>query len=197
MARMKPLPPDATAELQEQFAHFAKTLGFVPNSFLTMQRRPKIVKAFTTLNAAVFDPEGEVPLGFKRLIGHVASHAAGCQYCKAHTAVSARRHGIDDEKIAAVWEYRTSPLFPPAERIALDFALAAASVPNGVTDEMFAELKRYWNEAQIVEILSVVAMFGFLNRWNDTLATTLEAEPTTIAENLLAKGRWSLGKHKS
>ena len=79
--------------------------------------------------------------------------------------------------------------------MALDFALAAGSVPNDVTDEMFAEMRKHWSEDQIVEIAAVIATFGFLNRWNDTMATPLEAEPIAVGEKFLAPHGWSAGKH--
>ena len=113
----------------------------------------------------------------------------------AHTAGSAPRFGVDEAKVAAIWEYRTSPLYSEAERVALDLALAASSVPNDVTDEMFAELRKHWNENQIVELVAVIALFGFLNRWNDTMATPLEAEPIEAGEKFLASHGWEAGKH--
>ena len=94
--------------------------------------------------------------------------------------------GVEDKKLAAVWEYPTSPLYTIAERARLDYALAAASVPNAVTDAMFAELRKYWTEEQIVEIVGVIALFGFLNRWNDTMATPLEDEPIEVAERSIS-----------
>ena len=127
---MEPLPIDASddEELKGIFNHFVGTLGMVPDSLLTMQRVPAIAKATVAFNRAVFAPDSKVDLGLKRLVGHMASAAAGCQYCKAHTTVSATRHGVDDDKMAAVYEYSTSDLFTEAERAALDYALAAGSV---------------------------------------------------------------------
>jgi alkylhydroperoxidase family enzyme len=136
-----------------------------------------------------------VERGFKRLVAHVASRTAGCRYCMAHTAGGALHFGVEEQKLAAVWEFRTSPLFSEAERVALDFTIAAASVPNGVTDEMFAALRKHWSETQIVEIIAVISTFGFLNRWNDTLGTPLEEEPTSVGEKFLAPHGWSAGKH--
>lgn len=193
--RLAPLPIDHVPELKESFDRSVRNLGFVPNSLLIMQRKPKLVEAFTQLSAAVWDPDGEVDRGFKRLLAHVASRAAGCQYCMAHTAGGALHLGVAEQKVAAVWEYRTSPLFTEAERTALDFALAAASVPNDVTDEMFSEMRKHWTEGQIVEIVAVIALFGFLNRWNDTMGTPLEDEPIEVGEKLLAPHGWSAGKH--
>ena len=195
MPRLAPLPAAATPELKPHFDFFLGTLGFTPNSVLTMQRKPKLVQALAQLNAAAMDPQGEVDLGFRRLIGHVASKAAGCLYCQAHTLLGAANFGIGEDKLAAVWTYAESPLYSERERVALDFALAAAAQPNAVTDELFARLQTHWSETQIVEILGVVAMFGFLNRWNDSLATPLEAVPAAVAEKAVGAQGWSAGKH--
>lgn len=195
MPRLAPLSPDATPELKDHFDFFLGTLGFTPNSVLTMQRKPRLVQAFAQLNAAVMDPAGEVDLGFRRLIGHVASKAAGCLYCQAHTLLGAQNFGVSEAKQAAIWDYANSPLYTEAERVALDFALAAAAQPNEVTDELFARLRAHWSEAQIVEILGVVAMFGFLNRWNDSMATPLEAVPAAVAQKALGEQGWAAGKH--
>lgn len=125
------------------------------------------------------------------LISQVCSRAAGCQYCMAHTA----SQRVESQKQAALWDYRTSPLFSDKERVTLDFALAAGSVPNDVTDELFGQMRQHWTDAQIVDITALIAMFGFLNRWNDTMATPLEEEPIATASMFLAPHGWSVGKH--
>lgn len=196
MAHLQPLPPDTHPELAETFAIFQRILGFVPNSLLTMQRQPKIVTGFGVLTNAVMHPDGEVDLGFKRLVAHFASRAAGCQYCMAHSIVAAQIHGVSDEKVAALWEYQTSPLYNDAERVALDFALAAGAVPNAVDAELMQRLRARWTDDQIVEILAVVCLYGFLNRWNDSLATSLEEAPSAKGERFLAVGGWDGGKHR-
>ena len=114
----------------------------------------------------------------------------------AHTAGGSLRFGVDEKKLAAVWEYRTSALYTEAERVALDFAIAAASQPNDVSDELFARMKQHWSEGQIVEIAATVALFGLLNRWNDTMATPLEEEPIEVGEKFLAPHGWSVGRHR-
>lgn len=196
MARLEPLPASTTPELQAHFDFFLGTLGFTPNSVLIMQRRPRLVQALAQLNAAVMAPDGEVDLGFRRLVGHVASRAAGCLYCQAHTLLGAANFGVGADKLAAVWEYASSPLYDERERVALDFALAAAAQPNAVSDELFARLRAHWSEAQIVEILGVVAMFGFLNRWNDSLATPLEEQPVAVATRAAGARGFDPGKHR-
>jgi alkylhydroperoxidase family enzyme len=113
----------------------------------------------------------------------------------AHNAGGALQQGIANEKLAAVWEYRTSEQFTEAERAALDLALAAGAQPNEVTDEMFERAKRYWTDGQIVEIVALISYFGFMNRYNDTMATPLEDEPIEVAQTHIAQHGWTLGKH--
>lgn len=195
MPLVDPLPENANPDLVELIQFFRGPLGTVPNSVLTMQRRPKIARAFTELNKAVMENNGRVTAEQKRLIGFVASHAAGCRYCEAHAVLAAERFGASAERLAAIWDYAGSPLFSAAEKAAFDFALAAAGVPNGVTKEVAAALKAHWTDDEIVEILGVVALFGFLNRWNDSMATRLEPIGIAAGEKNLAALGWTKGKH--
>lgn len=195
MSRISPLPPQDNSLLGPAFETYQRSLGFVPNSVLIMQRRPKMVAALAQLAAAVWDKESTVDIGFKRLVAHMASRAHGCKYCMAHTAGAALRLGVDAGQLDQLWEYRTSPLFSPAERVALDFALAAGSVPNEVDDALFARMKDFWSDDDIVEITGVISLFGFMNRWNDTMATPLEEEPAEVGEKHLQHQGWTGGKH--
>jgi alkylhydroperoxidase family enzyme len=194
--RLAPLPPEHSPELKPEFDSFLKSLGFVPNSVLTMQRRPALVRAFVALQGAIWGPDSKVDRGFKRLIGHVASIAARDPYSMAHTASAAMHFGIEEKKLAAVRDYKSSSLFSSAERAALDLAAAASAIPNGVTDAMFAELRKHWTEEQIVEIVAAIAATGFVNRWNTTMATPLEDEPMAVGEKHLASHGWSPGPHR-
>ena len=92
--------------------------------------------------------------------------------------------GVEATKIAAVFEFETSPLFTDAERAALRVAWHGAQQPNAVSDEDFAALKVHFSERQIVEIVAVLSLYGFLNRWNSTLDTELEAPPAAFAQSV-------------
>ena len=195
MPLVEPLSPDADEDVRKLSEFFGGPLGFTPNSVLTMQRLPEIAKAFIQLNIAVTRTV-HIDNQLKRMIGYMASYASGCRYCQAHLALGTSRFGAGDEKVTALWEYKSNPLFSAAERAALDFALAAASVPNGVNDEIAAELKRHFNDDAIVEILAEVSLMGFLNRWNDSMGTVLEQQPDELGEDLLGASGWSPGKHR-
>ena len=199
MPLVAPLSPDHDPEIAELAVFFGSTLGFAPNSVLTMMRRPALARAFTELNRAVMDNQGRVTGELKRLVGHVASRVAGCRYCEAHTIRAAARFGAqeaaDARRLEQVWQFRDSALFTPAEKAALEFACAAASVPGAVDGRIGAELRRHWDDGEIVELTGVVALFGFLNRWNDAMATELEAPAAADGQRWLAAQGWSAGKH--
>ena len=196
VGRLEPLSPEHTPELRSLFDSFRRTLGFIPNSALTMQRKPKLLAAFVSLQAALWEPDSKVERGLKRLIAHVAARVAGCRYCQAHTASGALHFGVSEEKLAAVWDFRSSPLFDRAERAALELAVAASQIPNAATDAMFVELRKHWDEEQITEIMGVIAAMGFVTRWNDTLATPIEDEALGVGETHLAAAGWQAGKHR-
>lgn len=196
MARISPVARDDVPGLEDIFSRAEQALGFVPNSFFAMGRSPGILRAFTRLAREVIGVPGKAPLPLKRLVAHMASRSAGCQYCSAHTAESAAAvDGIAPEKIAAIWEYETSPLFDEAERAALRMAQAAGATPNAVTNEDFEELRRHFDDDQIVELVAAVCLFGWLNRWNDTMATDLEPRPLEFGKATLAASGWTPGKH--
>jgi hypothetical protein len=78
----------------------------------------------------------------------------------------------------------------------LRVALGAGVVPNAVSDADFDTLKAHYSNEEIVEIVAVIALFGYLNRWNDTMQPELETKHLgyAAAHNLSNRG-WSIGHH--
>ena len=182
------------AEVEAAMELQVEQLGYVPNSLLTMAHRPKTASAFAKL-------AGEVMIGgtldrpLKQLVAYVASNAAGCRYCQAHTGKRSTEFGVEQEKIQHAFEFETSDLFTDAERAALRVARDAAFVPSDVRDEHFERLREHFDDGEIVEIVSVISLFGWLNRWNDTMATTLETAPAEFAAANLERSGWEIGAH--
>ena len=195
MALVKPLEADHDIETKELAEFFNETLGFCPNSVLTMQHRPLISKAFINLNKAVMDNKGRVTSALKRMIAWVSSNATGCRYCQAHAIRAAERYGAEQEKLDNIWEYKTHLAFSDAERSALDFSLAASVIPNAVNADIKKELYKYWDEGEIVEMLGVISLFGYLNRWNDSMGTSLEKDAIDSGNEYLGKHGFEVGKH--
>ncbi|MGI9532438.1 carboxymuconolactone decarboxylase family protein [Lutimonas sp.] len=199
-----------------------ESMGFVPNTLHDLVKKPNILGAFAMLSANVKGFQGskvspitglklmiknmrwiikakkesqfEVPPYLKNLVGHMASNASGCRYCQAHTANSAYKNGVEIEKLQLIWEFNNSDLFSEKEKAAMAFALAAGSTPNTITPEHHIELKKHFTESQIIEIVATISLYGFLNRWNDSMATKLEEEPANFAKQHLSKN-WEIGKH--
>ena len=196
MSRIRPKSREELSDLEDVFERAEQALGFVPNSFFLMGRRPEMLRAFSRLSREVVGVPGRVPQDLKWLVAHIASQAAGCQYCMAHTASSANKaKSKTEEKIDAVFKYERSELFSDAEKAALTVAQAAGTTPNMVSDADIKNLKKYFDEDQIIEIIGVICLFGWLNRFNDTLSTNLEQEPLNFATRHLAASGWQVGKH--
>ncbi len=196
MTRIAPLTvaelPEAT---RKNLAYAQEIMGFTPNDVLTMAHWPELLEAMEHLVGVIYKPGALDPV-LKRLIATITSGAAGCRYCQAHTAHGAAKMvGGDAEKIARVWEYQTCDLFSEAERAALDLALAAGTQPNAATDDHFRALEQHFSRQQIMEIMGVISLFGFLNRWNDTLATELEDKPMDFAAETYSSDVWEPGRH--
>src|SRR5215467_8567500 len=177
------------------FAITEAVMGFVPNSMLIMARDPELFAAFAELSAIIVVRPGRLDPGLKALVMYMVSRSAGCQYCAAHSANLAALRNVPLHKIEALGQFEQSPDFGEAERAALRFARAAGQVPTAVGDIEFTELRRHFDDDQILEIVAVLALLGFLNRWNDTLATPLEAGPRNFAQCHLTAAGWKVGKH--
>ena len=190
-----PAPQNDDKAFNELIQFFNETLGFCPNSVKTMYHRPHLAYAFIELNKAVMKNSGNLTSSLKRLIGYISSNVAGCKYCQAHTIRAAERYDAESEKMENIWEYKTHPAFTEAERIALEFAWVSSVIPNAVDDTIAEKLRLHWSEGDIVEILGVVALFGFLNRWNDSMGTEIEIGAIDSGEKYLTKYGWTTGKH--
>lgn len=177
-ARVAPADPSRLAPEQRRLLEGAERLmGFVPNDALTMARVPGLLEASAGLVGAVFQ-DGELDPETRRLVAVISSEAAGCRYCRAHTKHGALGEGIAPERLRDLWSFEESEAFTPAQRAAMTVAWRASLAPNQVEDGQFEALRQHFSEQGILEIVSVIALFGFLNRWNDTLKTAIEAEPT-------------------
>ncbi len=194
---VEPIKSAPNKEIQELVDFFNETLGFCPNSVLTMSHRPHIAIAFINLNKAVMKNEGRVTSALKRLIGFICSESAGCRYCQAHTIRAAERYGAEKEQLENIWEYKTHSSFSEAERVALDFSLAAAQQPSAVDETLKKRLYSHWNEGEIVEMLGVISLFGYLNRWNDSMATRIEDDAVQSGKDWLQPISWEASRHGS
>ena len=181
---------DEAGEFEDLFQFVESFMGYLPNAHLTMSERPELLKAFSGLAGTVFQSDG-IDMGTKQLIALASSLASGCKYCQAHTSHGAERAGVEEKKIADILNYSESEEYSESERAVLDLAFAAGKVPNQSNQEHFDNLKKHFSKKEIVDIVSVISLFGFLNRWNDTLGTALEEVPENFIKNKLKPTGWN------
>lgn len=182
--RVAPLSlEDLPESVRAQFEAGAKMMGYLPNDGLLMARRDGLVPALVALTRVAYG-EGQIPPGLKRMVAVMASSAAGCSYCEAHTTHGAVELGVDEAKLAAIWTYEDNELFDEAEKAALRMAHKASLVPNALEDSDFDALRDHFDDDAIVELATVIALFGFLNRWNSTLGTRLEPKPEATRQRV-------------
>lgn len=194
-AHVEPVSADAASDVRDVLDLAAGFSGYVPTSLRIMAHKPAILRAFHGLITAVMRTPGEVPSELKWLVAHAVSTSAGCRYCQAHTAANGAKAGLAVQKVDALLRFDTDPSFSDAERPVVALALAAGEVPNAVRREHFDALRRHFTPSAIVEIVAVISLFGWLNRWNDTLASDLEERPMEFAKSHLAARGWTAGKH--
>ncbi len=196
MAHLPIADKAALAEVEAELAMAAAVMGFEANSLKIMAHRPEILRGFLALSAPLLGPDAKLAPGLRQMIAYIASAAAGCNYCQAHTAHGAHEKGVTAEKIEALWAYETSPLFDDKERAVLALAQAAASLPNRASQAHFDAVAAHYDAGEIAEMIAVVSLFGFLNRWNDAMATALEDSPLHFAEAHLTATEWKPDRHK-
>lgn len=192
MARIRSLSHDALNDQhRELLTRMTQVYGSEPTSFGSLALVPGLLEAASALGWVVMK-EARVDLGLKWLVANIASRSAGCMYCSAHSAYhAAHAAGVDAEKVSRVWEFETDEAFSARERAALRLALAAGQTPNLTTDETFADLREHFDDEQIAELVAVIALFGFFNRWNDTIAPDLEDAPKQFGYKYLASTGWN------
>ena len=183
-------------ESRESFSHFEENfkltesmMGYLPNSHLIMANNPDLLEAFEKMAITIFMSK-HIDRSLIQLIALASSLSSGCKYCQAHTSHGAGRSGVDPDKIVDILKYNESDRFSDAEKAALGLAFSAGSAPNTSEKKHFIELEKYFSKEAIVDIVSVIALFGFLNRWNDTFGMELESEPKDFVEKELYPLGW-------
>ena len=164
-------------------------MGYLPNAHILMAEKPELLEAFSQLASNIFQSQ-EIDLQTKQLIALASSISSGCKYCQAHTSHGADRAGVDVKKISEILNYTDSSYYTQKEKAVLDLAFAAGKTPNSSSQKHFDNLKKYYSKGQIIDIVSVISLFGYLNRWNDTLGTALEDVPDEFVEKQLKPLGW-------
>lgn len=194
MARLEPLGQVGTDEAAAALARIESLVGYRPNALATIARVPLVLERILALVDAVLRAEGGLPQNLKWLSAFAVSWSAGCPYTACHAAHGAEHLGEPVERVRAVIADPEGPLFSEAERSVL--RLAAAVGRKQADDDLAATVRGHFGEQGLAELVAVLALFGWFNRWNSTLATDLESEPASFALRELAPVGWEPGIHR-
>ena len=168
---------DVTADIAALFDRIYAQRGNVPNMFRVMAHRPEIFSTMQEHFAAVLNT-GTVSTRLKELIIVRTSQVNDTPYCLASHTILARNLGWSDDQLAHLAEWPQRADFTPAEKAALRLAETVTRDAHAVTDEQFSELRRYYSEGEIVELLCAIGLFNYFNRFNNAL----HMEPTRPGE---------------
>ena len=190
--RIAPATAAHFEQIADHMARWKKSKGYPPNTWYTMARKPAVFRAYRDLHGAVMMAGGEVEQGLKFMLAAVTSMAAGDSYCAAHNAENAHHiAGVALEKIRALSNFRNDTQFTPAERAALELGDAAGAHPPRVSDAHFETLKKYFSDDAMVELVAVISLLGWLNRWAQTVAPQIEPAALAFARQHLAPSGWT------
>ncbi|MBQ4810021.1 hypothetical protein A7985_06055 [Pseudoalteromonas luteoviolacea] len=178
-----PVERASTPHLEPIYQAIENNLGFIPNGILTMAKNPMLAQAFGQMFGCLSKFE-HISNELKWAIATISSNAAGCQYCQGHFSHIASRVNVNRAKVLAAFEFETNVLYDDAERAALRFAFACSTAPAHLEKAHYEELGQYYSEAAVIEIAAVIAICGFLNRWNTAMDSQLEADPAAILDEI-------------
>jgi uncharacterized peroxidase-related enzyme len=151
--------------------------GNVPNMFRVMAHRPEIFSTMQAHFGAVLNT-GTVPTKLKELLIVRTSQVNETPYCLASHNILAKGLGWSDEQLAHLADWPRRDDFTPAEKAALRLAETVTRDANSVSDEQFAELRGFYSEGEMVELLCAIGLFNYFNRFNNAL----RMEPTKPGE---------------
>ena len=181
---MQRLPKIEKEDVSGDLAHFYEAvtglLGRVPNFYRTISHAPWLAMLLLPFNATVQRqwPGSRMSGRIKELVVIKTSHVNGCKYCYAHNTALGAAAGITHEEIIELSsdDYLQSKTLSEQEKAAVQWAEAVTQNTAAQRDGLFAEMKRLFTDAEIVELTFVSAMFNMINRLNDSLQVPIEQQ---------------------
>jgi uncharacterized peroxidase-related enzyme len=159
------------AEVQTVYDGLQKASGRVLNFYRLMAHHarslPRFVQWYPTLR------EGPLDLGLRQLAYVRASQLNRCTYCVTHNSAAGLRAGVSREKLDALADHATSPLFSELERLALRYAEEMTRSVQ-VDPDLVAALRRHLSPEALVQLTLAIAAANFTNRFNEALGNELE-----------------------
>jgi len=171
MPRILPVPTEnAPAAVAGLFAAVKASLGGIPNLFRTLGHSPAALGGYLDFSKAL--AKGSLAAGLREQIALAVAAANGCHYCAAAHATLGRGAGLSQSDVAAALQGKAAK---SSDETAIHFALHVVESRGRVTqDDLSAVRQAGFSDAQIVEIIGVVALNIFTNYTNNVAATEID-----------------------
>ena len=155
--RLTPVPPTKASPLTRLMYRYAKRrFGEVPEPFGALVQRGSTV----------------LPTAVRELAVYWTARPVGCSWCVDFGAMLSRLEGLNPQKLTAIDDYQTSPVFTDDERAAIAYADAVTTDPHTVTDEQVADLRRRFGDDGVVELTYQIGLENMRARMNAALGIT-------------------------
>jgi len=167
MATIKTLQKDQVPQkVQDLYDHFTEQTGNVPEWAKVMAHKPDILLTFVDLFHAVMG-EGEIEQQLKWKIAYSVAETLKCEFCISVTSQMLKKLGASDEIIQKIKKLDS---LPENEKIILDLVNDVTTDGHLDHPEILDQLKNIFNEAQLVEIVSVIGLLNYIARFNSTFS---------------------------
>ena len=141
--------------------------GRVLDPGLLWGRSPWVFASLALLYGALDRRKSPLAPALRSLVTVRVSQINHCEFCVDINSATLQKRGVSDEKIDALADWRTSPLFSDAEKLALEYA--EAMTLNRVDDALRARLTAVWPEDTIVELTGLIAFQNLSSKFNAAL----------------------------
>ena len=136
----------------------------VPEWIKVMAHRPEILKAFFELFKVIMS-EGKIEKLLKWKIAYVVSEALKCPFCVDVTSKMLQKFGATKEEIKRAKKLED---LPEKEKEILELVKEVTLKARVCNPELFEKLKKKFSEQELVEIISIIGLFNYINRFNNT-----------------------------
>lgn len=184
MVRVKPAPqraaaapgPNAGARIEGverpgsplvryAFRESRKRMGRVPEPIKVTAHHPGLMMGYGMLELAT-ERATRVDERTKLLAVLKSAQLSGCPWCLDFGSAEGRAKGIGDDDLRGLLDHHASDRFTETEKLVLDYAVGMTRTPVEVSDELFAALRERFDEGQLVELTSAIAIENYRSRFN-------------------------------
>ncbi len=154
---------EAKGKAKELFEQMKAKTGAVPKWMRVMASNDDILVGFFTLFKATMDDQ-PVEAKLKWKMAYAVSEANKCEFCVSVSKQMLASFGMSDQEIGSLDQTANE-----REKTAMEYAAASTEHAYNIDQELFSRVKQYFSDKEIVELTSVVGLFNFINRFNDSL----------------------------